>query len=296
MPSTHQDDDLPPNQGMSTVAKVLLTLLVVGGIVAVACCGGSIFMGFLGYRSVQTAWNYNPTVVTVAQRQIVSITVPLEFDARETSENAEVILVRYVHEDAPQATIGLAKRMATAIPLAEDDQKQRLESQLRPFMKLPTDLQATTSEIKDLEINGQTISVQFNQLKNKDETIREIVAFVPMEDGILLVLVSVPEAFYDEESLISMLESIREPAKKNEQAGSLDEASTDGAMSEAASGPFRATQSEKPDNFTDQVPPSDQSSKPAPDSTPEPNSQDTSEPANKPAERPEEPPSVQQNN
>ncbi|RPI81771.1 MAG: hypothetical protein EHM42_10200 [Planctomycetaceae bacterium] len=198
---------------MDTTTKVVLIMLTVGGVAMFLCCGGLMVGGWCFACSVSQSITMNPVDVRAATDEIVTIDIPDGFEPKQSMrmDMLGMKMAIYGRPDAPNAVI-LIMQNRFAFDVNDEQQRKQMFDAMRQQAGLPAGQEgASTSETRDIEIDGQEVPFQFTTLDQNGQKVRQVMGFVPLKSGMVMIMIMVPEEQYDEDQIVAMLESIREP-------------------------------------------------------------------------------------
>jgi hypothetical protein len=208
----------PQKQGMSTAAKVLLILGIVGGICALLCCGGAFFFFWKAKDALQNAVTMAPEAVRERTAQIVKIDVPPGF---EPFQALDMVFMRWVLYTKGQNQEGVLMLMEFGNQMMGNQQQQR--QQMRDALRQQQrgggmgELQAQETESREYTVKGEKVSFEFVKGTNRQgQAMREVTGSFPTRNGVAMLMLLVPEDDYDEAAVVKMIESISEPEQPGE--------------------------------------------------------------------------------
>ncbi len=208
------EDRPQPRTGMSTAVKVLIGLLVAGGLFIVVCCGVGIY--FFSRASVTT-----PEGVRELTNEIIQIDVPDQFPPQfgvRLNFFGMGGMKAVIYADDPNDPSGSQLViLELSVPDSGDDQLtkeelgRQLEQQGQAEQFQPKDLQDATIETRMLKVQGKEVEFEFIKGKSPDTgtVMHQVTGSFPNDNGIVVLAVQVPEDEYDEEVILKMIESIR---------------------------------------------------------------------------------------
>ena len=264
------DEELPPKKGMSTTAKVVLVMLGVGGLALLLCCGGLFGAGIWMQRTIQNAVVTNPVEVQQLADEIVSIQLPASYRT-ETGMRLPMVQMRmatFVRTDNPQARVVVMENNMAFNPSDKEARERLLEQ-----MKMQTGIQGANvadTEIREIEIAGEKVPFQFSTLDKNGSPMRQVLGFVPLRKGTVLIVIVCPNDTFDEDEVMTILQSIAEPGATSPEVTtpSPSQADPNGSLpaQQPDSPPANGT-ANPPANPPAEAPPADPAAKAA---TPEP--------------------------
>lgn len=283
-------DDVVAPQKTKTTTKVVITTLIIGGILLVSCCGGLVAVSMWFFSSVQKSITQDPVKVEELGDSIASMDMPAEFRGQQGLDFGGFRMVTYVHSEDPRMVIMLMENGFVNDP-NDPNERQRMADQMRQQSGFSPVSQGGATETLDVDINGETISFQVTSVNQNGQNQRQIIGFVPLKKGVVIVMVIVPEERYNEDELTKMLSTIREAGDSmDEPAVSLPMKAAEPVV-RPESVPATTTehgepsQAEKPADPQDQNAVPNQSETPQSEPTREPNSDSTEKATDQPRNR-----------
>ncbi len=218
MSSPDFQDAPQQKQGMSSTAKVLLILGSIGGLALLVCCGGA---AFLGYRFKQNfAIATTPAEVRQQTEEIMQVEIPDEFPpimGMQLKWPVEMRLATYGTQGNDAAALVIMEMQA--LPNQPRGNARQMRDQMLQQMRQNQQQQGQqmvnvieeSSESRDFTINGQKVPFEFIKGKNAEDgtDYRQVVGVIPKGDGFVMIMLAAPEAQYDEDKIVKMIESIR---------------------------------------------------------------------------------------
>lgn len=209
------DDDLdfenptPPRrkQGMSTGLKIVIGLLIGGGIMCLICCGVFFYMMNNAFDISQ-----EPADVIATTNEITTITIPEDQfpPAMSMKMNMGVMSMKmamYGEQHGGGTALMLMEVQAVGAGAAEMQAEMDKSMSNQSF---GNDLTVESSETKQIMIKGVEESFLFSKANNKQgQAFREITGSFPSKGGTAMIVIQVPDEEYDEEKIIQMLQSIQ---------------------------------------------------------------------------------------
>jgi hypothetical protein len=204
-------DEPAAKKGMSTTAKVVLVMLGVGGVALLLCCGGLFGAGVWLRRTVEQAQVTNPVQVRELADQIVSIQLPEQYVPQQGLQlpMLGMRMVTFVRPDQSGAQVMLMENTMGANP-ADPVQREQMLKQIETQQGIQGS-QLKDSELREIEVAGQKVSFQFGTININGTEVRQAMGFVPLQKGVVLVVITVPLDSYKQEEVIAILQSIGEP-------------------------------------------------------------------------------------
>lgn len=201
----------PRKQGMSTGVKILLIVLVLGGIALLACCGVMAWFG----SQVKMDQTVVPAEIDALREEIVSIEIPEGF-APQVGMNMDVKvmtmkMVSYAQEETAGSLV-LAQMKMPAQQGAQNEQQmqQQLEMQMRQQNMGAEEIDIESSESRTFQIKGRDVRFTFAKGKEPDSgtEFRRVHGAFPGNDGTAFLQLQMEEEAWDEDAVVRMIESI----------------------------------------------------------------------------------------
>lgn len=263
-------DEQPQQQGMSTTAKVLLILGAIAGIGLLACCGG---VAFVGWKFQGIAKNFaenfttkNADEIRARTATIVHIDIP---DAFQPIQAFDLIFMKQmIYGNQAKGSMVMIIEINQPMEHASDaaaakQQRQEILRQMRQQQaqqsgQMNTELAEVSSETREFEINGEKIPFEFikGTAPNGGTPTRQVVGMFAGRQGMVMLMLMVPESDYDDETVLKMIESIRLPgadpveAADNESEMSHGTPTGDPATDDADIAPEKEDESAAPSEST----------------------------------------------
>ncbi|MAT97874.1 MAG: hypothetical protein CL608_12080 [Anaerolineaceae bacterium] len=201
--------DRPPKQGMSTGIKVLIFILVGGGLCLLLCCGVFIYMMMNMFEFSQ-----NPADAVATTQEITTIDIPQDQFPPAGSLKMNWFgmfgMKMAIYADQTGSDENYLVIASMEVPNAnpaemESSLKQSLQNQDQG-----NSLTIISSETREIDINGQMYEFIFSEATNNEtgSKFRQITGSFPGKQGSAFILVQVPEEEYNEEAMMKMLDSI----------------------------------------------------------------------------------------
>ncbi|HAW29894.1 MAG TPA: hypothetical protein DCY03_17520 [Planctomycetaceae bacterium] len=211
--SEENDDFLPessaqPKQGMSTGVKVLLILLGIGGLCMLLCCGGV----YWAARNAGIEWTQNKGEIKKIQDEITDISIPDSFvpQAAMSLKFINMRMAIYVYHPQP----GELYLISMGIP---DDGMIDMDKEFRDSMQRSNQnqrkLDITKDEVREFDIDGEKIKFNFAVGTDKSgKEFNQVTGVFPGKQGAAFLLIQISSENYNEEEIVSIIESIKIPA------------------------------------------------------------------------------------
>jgi hypothetical protein len=206
-------DEPASKKGMSTTAKVVLVMLGVGGVALLLCCGGLFGAGIWLKRTVEQAQVTNPVQVRELAGQIASIEIPEGYAPLQGLQLPMVgmRMVTFTRTDQVGANIFLMENNMGMNP-SDPAQRDQMLDQFQ-MQQGAQGANLTNVEVREIEVAGQKVPFQFGNRTSVGVALREVVGFVPLKKGVVLVVITDTVNSFDEEAIIKILQSIGEPGE-----------------------------------------------------------------------------------
>lgn len=207
--------------GMSTGVKVLIGVLVGGGLIMLLCCGGVFFFGWSVAK--QAELKTDPPEVQKIAEGIAKVELPADY-APQAGLNMEVLGVGIAIATYADGESGIVL-MSAKFPQQAGAPEQRdlqinqqfqqgqdmyiAQSQGKYFT--PESLKNTESEARELTVKGQPTEFQFTKGTGtvSGTELRQVEGTFADGDRSVRIIVQVPEDKYNEEEIVKMIESIQ---------------------------------------------------------------------------------------
>jgi hypothetical protein len=192
-------------RGMSTGMKVLIGVLIAGGVMLLLCCGGLFFVGSR-FRSMMTD---DPVKVQEIREQIAGIDLPEEWEPVGGFDGGffgfQIDSVIYKKGDA------VFTLMQINVPgeiSAEELREQVTQSMQQQGQNSEIDVES--KEERTLTIAGEETTLEFVKGTTQDgQEVRQVKGTFSGRGGPALLFYQVPEADWDDEQVVNLLESIQ---------------------------------------------------------------------------------------
>jgi hypothetical protein len=242
MSTTDDFNDPQPKKGMSSTSKVLIILGSIGGLCLLACCGGG---AFLFYRLKDNfAMSSDPAVVKKSTEEIVLIDVPSDFTPTQSMKismmgvsmkwaiytkgggNDSMMMLMEMNQPGMAAQGGVGAKQQRDQMLQAMRQQQAQQGGAGQFN---TEINEQSVKSRKFKINGETVEFDFIKgTRPNGGDVHQVVGVFPSRGGgVVMLMLIVPADGYDEESIVTMIKSIRMDAST--PAGSVTEVEGDEA-------------------------------------------------------------------
>jgi F0F1-type ATP synthase membrane subunit c/vacuolar-type H+-ATPase subunit K len=206
------DGDAPrpaKKKGMSTGAKVAIVLGIAGGVCLLVCCG---VVGFF-VNKVQKSITVDPAAVAKIRESILtSINLPADFNPKMgmdlTIAGQGMKMAVFGRGAGPEPQDG-AMLMLMQFPAGADP--QQMQQQMERNMGKQTQIKVESTESKLVQIDGSEVKFEFVKGKTQDggQDVRQVTGVFPGKQGMVMLMLLLPDADFDEAAVTSMLESIQ---------------------------------------------------------------------------------------
>ncbi|HEX4130366.1 MAG TPA: hypothetical protein VHZ24_10000 [Pirellulales bacterium] len=204
----------PSRKGMSGGTKVLLAVLITGGVLAVLCCGGIGLMGVWFARTAEQSMSKDPASVRALTESIADISVPEPLEPKMSMDmkipvlgSMRMAVYGSENKDETLMLMELTGRMAS-----EPDQAI---AQANQQMQRNDKFEAVSSEKVELEVRGKPSSFTFahgypNEKAREAKTLYLHVtgAFVG-KSGPAFLLFTGPESRWKVEDVKGLIQGIK---------------------------------------------------------------------------------------
>ena len=198
------DRSLQPKTGMSTGVKVLIGCGVIGGVMALVCCGGFMYLGM----QVANMATEDPVEVRNISDEIADIELPDEF-VPKFGMQGEMFGVggqMAAYEDGEKVL--MLMQMKGPAGFDAEQMRQEFQRQLNQQGR-NTDINIESTEQKEITLAGEETTIQI--IKGTGEggkEMRQVQGVFKGRDGAAFVMYISPEEDWDEELVIQLLETI----------------------------------------------------------------------------------------
>ena len=217
------DDGRTAKPGMSTGVKVLIGVLVGGGLLSLLCCGGFMFFGWSVAKQVEL--KTTPEEVREIGGKIAKIDIPAEY-APQAGLKMELFgvvmaIASYSDTDGDAGVVLMQVKMPEQQGQQEqanlqlDQQFQQIQEMYRSQSLgqhyLPEPLTSSESEPRELTVRGEPVEFQFTKGHGSmsDQEMRQVEGTFSSDGGRIRIIVQMPEEDYNEDDVVKMIESIQ---------------------------------------------------------------------------------------
>ncbi|MEM9701100.1 MAG: hypothetical protein AAF907_01500 [Planctomycetota bacterium] len=213
----------PAKSGMGCGLKILLALIVGGGLFAVLCCGGVVWEFSSSELFVPDT---TPAAVRATTDETITIDIPEDFTPIMAMSGefpffrwfADFRMAMVAYQTPGDGQMFVMKVVAPE----EGGNRAQMETQTRQGFNQNNSSQVLfdvkTTETKTLTTaDGMTIDWQFSEGTGRDQSgadlgaFREVSGSFEDDEGVFILQLTIPEEEYDEEEITGMLESIAIP-------------------------------------------------------------------------------------
>lgn len=193
-----------PQSGMSTGVKVLIGCGVIGGVMALACCGGFMYLGM----QVANMATEDPVEVRNISDEIAEIDLPDEFVPKFGMQGEMFGVGGQVaaYEDGEKVLMLMQMKGPAGF---DAEQMQREFQRQLDQQGRDTDINVESTEQREITLAGQETTVQIIKGTSKDgKEMRQVHGVFNGRDGAAFVMYISPEEEWDEGQVIQLLETI----------------------------------------------------------------------------------------
>ncbi len=195
-----------PKPGMRTGVKVLIGCGVVGGVMALMCCGGFVYMG----SQVAGMMTDDPVKIEEIREGIADVELPEEFspqgglDAEMFGMGMEMAIY-----EGPDSDALLLMQMKGPTGFDAKQMQQSIEQQLdQQGQNRELDIEST--EERTITIAGAETTIEIAKGKDSEgKEMRQVTGVFQGRGGAAFVMYFSPEESWDEQRVVQLLESIQ---------------------------------------------------------------------------------------
>lgn len=217
--SIHEDwhDPEAPKRGMSTTAKVLIIVGCVGGVCALLCCGGGLFVYFRLKDALKNAVVLDPRLIEEQTAGIAKIEIPPGFEPKQA---VNAVVMRWVvygknpDEGSRLLLMGVDRAIVdSANPEGQKTQLLQMMQQEGTTSGSEPGFVVQESEQREIAVRGEMVKFEFAKgtVAANGKEMRQVSGSFKTPGGMGLILFRVPVESYDEAAVVKMLESIADP-------------------------------------------------------------------------------------
>jgi hypothetical protein len=202
----------PPKQGMSGTTKLLLILGGLGGVLALVCCGGFIYMAVWA----QSLFSIDPAVVRERSGEIAQVDVPPEITPLFALKMPTMYDVARFSNSDSGAEVIIAQRGTTFAQLPKADFALQVETQLsaqsgntpgHPLEPVSVD-PATTRQITPT-IRGAAATFDLSEGSKRGNDFWAVNGEFTGANGTVWLRMDLPKDQFTEEQVVDLLEGIQ---------------------------------------------------------------------------------------
>ncbi len=235
------------DEGMSTSTKVILGVLGVGGVLALACCGGLAWWGNRFVQDLRQSFEasiaemeelddvYVDDAGQIAEltASIVDIRVPPRYEPYLGEDHTSgQVLRKQVHYSSNDDEGGIVIREMLAGDVTTREEAARILAGELTEEGWFYEFEPASTDQRTFSINGEACVFEFRTGTDPDtgDDVREVVGTVPSGGGLAYLVIYDTSANWDEAAIVGMIESIRMgqpgPAVESTPANSSPDAAT----------------------------------------------------------------------
>lgn len=191
--------------------KVLIALLIIGGVLIVLCCGGAIIGGYWFQGKIEKAVSTDPAVVQRVADGIAQIDLPPGFRPVMSLDIFQMTWA-VLRSDSGHSSVVLAKFGALYQQQSEEELRRLLLQQLQAHQIVIDPAPGTqTSRQQQVQVRGQPVTFTITTGKDPVDGGQRIKAAGTITNGQerTLLVISVDADDFSEEQVVKMLESIK---------------------------------------------------------------------------------------
>ncbi len=201
------DDE--PKAGMSTGIKILIAILVGGGVCVIACCGGGYYLARNAIKITD-----QPAEIVEIQELIADIQTPEGFKPKTgmttKAMGFNMNMVVYSRDNGQQDGLVLMQfKMPGDVP--EDQMKMSFENQMKTQQNGQSqNINVTETETRSFVIDDEEVEFTFSTgtQAGSDQAVRQVTGVFPSRNGTAMLMFLTNEENWDEEQVVKMIESI----------------------------------------------------------------------------------------
>jgi len=209
----YPESQFPPKAGMSTGAKVLIWIGIVSAVLVVLCCGGLFVGGWYIARYVEKAASKDPAVVRQVAAQIVQMDLPPGFQPQGSLDMSfPLSIVFAVFADQSSGSTVIMAQFGEMYQQNQAQMQAQLEQQMRlQGMGHQTKAGTVKSRQEEILVRGQPVVFTFAEGKEQGTGRKrlDVMGVFPSQGKMVMLMISVDPAKYDEAQVKKMIESIR---------------------------------------------------------------------------------------
>ena len=199
-------------KGMSTRAKVLISLVVGFGGLMLLCCGGVVWIGYHFADSVSE----DPAEIAAVTDEMAEIDMPEGFDPKMSFDmkvpiSGERIMawIVYIDEESQSMLMLCGMGAAAGTQNPEQMQQQFKQSMQQQGMQQQQDMVSAQSETRQLTVRGEPASFTFTTGVTESESPRiQVNGVFQGKTGPVILMMDADAEKYPEEQIVQMIEGI----------------------------------------------------------------------------------------
>jgi len=208
------DDGRTAKPGMSTGVKVLIGVLVGGGLLSLLCCGGFVYFGMNAVEIVNT-----PAEVEAMTQEIVKIQIPEGFNGVSGFKfemfGVGMKMVAYTGPNEGSSILIMESKQPgggsaeAQMEQFQNQMEQQGQGEGGEFQQ--EGLTDRESETRTLTVGGAPVEFTFAKGKGEQSGVetRQVSGVIEGKEGAVIIMIQIPEADYNEEEIVKMIESIQ---------------------------------------------------------------------------------------
>ena len=210
-PGRPADPDAPvPKPGMSTGMKVLIGVLIAGGVMLLLCCGGIVFVTSRVYSMTTD----DPAKIQEIKEQIAQIDLPQEWRPVRGFDGGffgfqldSAIYEKVIYKKGDAVFMVMQVDVPGAVP------EEQLREEIRHSMHQQgqnSEIEVESKEERTLTIAGEETIFEFVKGTTQDgREVRQVSGTFSGRGGPAFLFYRVPEEDWNEDQVIDLLESIQ---------------------------------------------------------------------------------------
>jgi hypothetical protein len=234
------------DEGMSSSTKVILAVLGVGGVLALACCGGLAWWGnrviqdfkqefaesIAAMEEMEGVYVDDPDQIAALTATIVDIDIPVRYEPYSGEDHTSIeVLRKQVHYSSDDDVGRIFIREMLAGDVTTREEATRILAGELTEEGWYYEFEPTSTEQRTFTINGEECVFEFRAGNDPDMgDMRQAAGAVPSGGGVAYLAIYDTAASWDEAAIVAMIESIRMgqpgPAVESTPAISTPDAAT----------------------------------------------------------------------
>jgi hypothetical protein len=222
MSDAYEPSDTPsqPRAKRGCMGRMFLILGIIAAVCIMLCCGAGTWIFF----KIRGGLKQEPAEVLAVQEKIIDIDLPEEMRpaggmdldffgvfAMQMAVFGDEVEVPEDQQGQEQASFRGKFLMLMQMHVAGQD-PGAMEAQLQTQSNAQgVDIEVTSHELRTIEIDGREVEFDFAQGTNREDNtqIRMVRGAFPGRNGVVMLLLVVPEEQWNEEEVMTLLQSIR---------------------------------------------------------------------------------------